>query len=347
MTGDHESPRGRLSLLAGAACLSAPAAACLAAALWPAQAGLCALVGVPAAAAGVLLWCRACRRLRGVGLAGQLRAEEIVRHASDGILTTDRLGRLLSINPAAEELFGYPAEEVLGRGIDTLLEEAPHQPRAGDSACGVPVGTVLGVAAGARELLGRRKGGETFPLELAVSQFSLGGEPMCVGFTRDISKRKQAQKHLAAHYAATRALAEPRELGEAVTRILRGVCGHLGWDVGQFWRPDAAAGTLDCSEVYGEPTAGAPAFNAACRNMPLGPDCGLPGRAWKAGDMVWVADLSSSEEEPSFRLAREAGLAWGAGVPVTASRRGGSRSWACWPFTAGGSRSPTSSWCGC
>jgi PAS domain S-box-containing protein len=276
-------------------------------------------------AGAVLVWYGAAQLLREATLPDRLRAEQIVRHACDAILTTDGEGRLLSFNLAAQKLFGYQAGEVLGRRIDTLLEDPPRQSRPGESVGGVAVGSVLGVASGARELLGRRKDGGTFPLELTVSEFLLAGERVCVAFTRDISKRKQAQRHLAAHYAATRALAESAHLAEAVPRILRGVCGNLDWDVGQFWRLDHTVEPvqLRCTDTWEEPSASVALFNAAARATPVGADTGLAGRVWKAGEMVWLTGLEERSSGPggpnAFELALEVGLRWGAGVPVTAA----------------------------
>ncbi len=316
--GQVLTPPGKWPLLAGAGCMTA-GTVILAACLVAGQANSsCLVVSLTAlAAGGVLLGYGGLRLLREAARADRLRAEQIVRHAADAILTTDCSGRLLSFNLAAEELFGYSAAEVLGQRIEALLEELPRPPRGGESVCGVPVGTILGLATGARELLGRRKDGELFPLELAVSEFTLGNQPLCAAFTRDISKRKQAQKHLAAHYAATRALAEASTLAEAVPRLLRGVCANLDWEVGQFWQLDRAAQMLRCSDAYEEPAAGVSAFNAAARQTPQGADTGLAGRVWQAREVVWLTDPGSEASGPGLELARELGLQWGAGVPVT------------------------------
>jgi PAS domain S-box-containing protein len=312
-------PRGRRPVLLGAAWVSTGV---LALAGWlgfgQSTAFPVALLALLTIALGAcLVWYGAARLLAEASLPDRLRAERIVRHASDAILTTDRTGRLLSFNLAAEDLFGYQASEVLGLGIDKLLEDPPRQ-RPGESTCTVPVGSVLGLATGARELLGRRKDGETFPLELTVSEFRLHGQRVCVAFTRDISKRKQAQRHLAAHYTATRALAEAHDLGEACHRILRGVCGNLGWDVGQFWRLDRAAGGLRCTDTYEEAAAGVSEFSAAERDTFQASDAGLAGRVWKAGEMVWLTGLAHCGQQGGLDLAQKVGLQWGAGVPVTA-----------------------------
>jgi PAS domain S-box-containing protein len=275
------------------------------------------LVGLPS------LWIGARRASRLELPAELLRAEQIVRHGADAILSADSLGRLHSINLAAEDLFGYRASEILGQRIDTLIKEPAQRERSSDSAGVVPVGTVLGLASGARELIGRRKNGETFVLELAISESLVGKESLCVFFARDITKRKQAQKHLAAHYAATRALAEASSLRVAIPRILRGVCANLEWEVGQFWRLDKEQGRLFPAEFYEDPSAGVTEFTTALREAKSRKESHLPERVWKAGKMVWITDLSGRGEEPALELANKVGLVWGAGVPVIASTDGG------------------------
>src|SRR5262249_36525928 len=140
-----------------------------------------------------LVWWGAARVFRDPSRREQHRAEQIIRHAPDAILTTNQAGQILSFNLTAEELFGYRAAELLGQRIATLMQEPPRRRRPGESSCTVPVGSVLGVSSGARELLGRRKDGQTFPLEVAVCDCFLDGERVSAVFTRDVSRRKQAQ----------------------------------------------------------------------------------------------------------------------------------------------------------
>src|SRR5262249_2917783 len=152
------------------------------------------------------------------------------------------------------------------------------------------VGTVLGLAAGAREVIGRRKAGELFPLELTVSAMPFGGEYVTIMFTRDVSKRKRAQRCLTAHYAATCALVEARSLVEALPRILQAICESLHWTAGAFWQLDPCTGRLRCTHLYhapGGPAAAAPdPERLSCRA-----DEGLPGRVWCTAQPVWVENV--------------------------------------------------------
>ncbi len=320
MIPPQDHPPRPWCLLLGAVCLSAAAASGLAAPLHPGlgYAGpAAALVGVAALALGVRRLVRWARRPE------HLRAVQVIHQGPDAILTTDGSGHLVSFNLAAEDLFGYRAADVLGQRISTLIEDTPKRKVAGDTGS-FPVGTIVGLASGAREVTGRRKNGESLPLELALKECRMGEETVCIASARDVSKRKQAQRHLAAHYAATRALAEARGLAEALPRVLGGVCRHLDWDVGLFWRLDAAAQALECAAAFAvqEGDGVLADFLAASRAAQQAPETTLAGRVRQAGEIIWLIDLLGGGPEPALRQARQAGLQWGAGVPVFAAAGG-------------------------
>src|SRR2546430_912597 len=84
--------------------------------------------------------------------------------------------------------------------------------------------------------------GEMFPLELTASSMTLNDESVSVVFARNVSKRKQAQRYLTAHYAATCILAEAPSLTEALPRILQAICEALRVEAGAFWQVDPDAG---------------------------------------------------------------------------------------------------------
>ncbi|HUL94893.1 MAG TPA: MASE4 domain-containing protein [Usitatibacter sp.] len=99
----------------------------------------------------------------------------------DGIVTLDEQGIVESMNPASARIFGYEAAEAAGRSYKMLMPEpyfASEEARA--------VGAV-------REVVGRRKDGSTFPMELAVGEMRLGATRRFVGTVRDITRRKEIE----------------------------------------------------------------------------------------------------------------------------------------------------------
>lgn len=121
------------------------------------------------------------------------RSKTVLDTAVDGIITIDANGRISSANPASERMFGYTQEEMLGRNVSMLMP-SPHHERHDDYirqylASGQK--RIIGIG---REVQGRRRNGEVFPMELAVGEFIEQGEHYFTGFTRDISDRKRAEQ---------------------------------------------------------------------------------------------------------------------------------------------------------
>jgi len=127
----------------------------------------------------------------------QLRA--IIHNVMDGIITLDEAGKIQGFNPAAEKIFGYAEQAVLGTDIGML---APALGAEADGGNGTR--QVLMDKLGQRgiETPGQRADGGTFPMEMSLSEMHLGGVRYFIGIVRDITERKQAEEkiaHLAHH----------------------------------------------------------------------------------------------------------------------------------------------------
>ncbi len=105
--------------------------------------------------------------------------EAVFENLVDPILTIDEHGVVESANPAIEKVFGYTPEEVVGKSITTLMAQ-PHGEHSG------PLQQQPGVG---REVLGRRKDGSTFPMELAIREAMVDGRPLFTGVIRDLGQR--------------------------------------------------------------------------------------------------------------------------------------------------------------
>lgn len=125
---------------------------------------------------------------------GRLRA--IVDTAVDAIITIDEKGCITSFNPAAVRMFGYGPEEVQGRNVNVLMPSPYHDEH--DSYLNNYLGTgmkkIIGIG---REVIGRRKDGTMFPMDLAVSETHLGDRRIFTGIVREISDRKRAEAGMA------------------------------------------------------------------------------------------------------------------------------------------------------
>jgi PAS domain S-box-containing protein len=123
----------------------------------------------------------------------QLRA--IFRTIVDAIVVIDGEGRILDFNPAAERIFGYAAEEVIGQNVRCLMPEPDSSQHDQYLKNYFQTGQPRIIGTG-REVTGLRKDGGTVPLDLAVSEVNYDGRRLFTGILRDITERKQAEEKL-------------------------------------------------------------------------------------------------------------------------------------------------------
>lgn len=114
----------------------------------------------------------------------------------DGLITIDRHATILSVNPAVENIFGYEACELIGQNINILMPEpyrSEHDRYVREYVMG---GMPKIIGTGQRDLKGRRKSGEIFHLDLAISETRINGERVFIGTVRDTSERMTNQDRL-------------------------------------------------------------------------------------------------------------------------------------------------------
>src|SRR6185369_17177605 len=123
------------------------------------------------------------------------RMRSIVDHVVDGIISIVEHGTITQFNRAAERIFGYEAHEVIGKNVKMLMPQPDQEEH--DTAIGKYLRTghakIMGVG---REVMGRRKDGSVFPMELAISEFHQGEERHFTGIVRDITDRKNLEREL-------------------------------------------------------------------------------------------------------------------------------------------------------
>jgi len=123
------------------------------------------------------------------------RLRGILHTAVEGIITIDERGRIESVNPAARKLFGYTQQEMVGRNVSMLMPH-PYASEHGDyldNYTRTGKGKIIGIG---REVIGRRKDGSLFPMDLSVGEVRLAGERFFTGIVRDITERKRLEKEI-------------------------------------------------------------------------------------------------------------------------------------------------------
>jgi two-component system, sensor histidine kinase and response regulator len=125
----------------------------------------------------------------------EARHRAILEAALDGIITIDERGRIEAVNPATERLFGYKASEMIGANVKMLMPSPYHEAHDGYLANYVRTGQrkIIGIG---REVVGRRKDGSVFPMDLSIAEVNVGQRRLFTGMVHDVSDRKQAEEDL-------------------------------------------------------------------------------------------------------------------------------------------------------
>jgi Amt family ammonium transporter len=137
------------------------------------------------------------------------RTEAIVKTAMDGIITFSKEAlTITNLNPAAETIFGYPANQVYDRPITLLFGSTEANDRPAELQRAAATLSEIIAANSHREVTGQRADGSTFPMEVMITEARVGDESFYAGTFRDITERKRAEEEL--HHA--------KEAAEAANR---------------------------------------------------------------------------------------------------------------------------------
>jgi PAS domain S-box-containing protein len=136
------------------------------------------------------------------------RLRAMLASALDAVVSMDHRGRVIGWNHAAETIFGYRADEAVGRDMADLIVP-PALRGAHRRGLARFLATEEGIVLDRRlELTGLHKNGTEFPVELTITRVDLAGPPSFTGYLRDITDRKQAEADIRASRARLVAVAD-------------------------------------------------------------------------------------------------------------------------------------------
>lgn len=119
----------------------------------------------------------------------------LFENATEGIILTNGIGKIVLVNPAAERMFGYNSGEIIGKPIEILIPDKvkPNHQDLREGFYKKPSNRVMGHG---RDLHGKRKDGTNMPVEVSLSYYKKDKEVFVIAFIVDITKRKEIEESM-------------------------------------------------------------------------------------------------------------------------------------------------------
>jgi two-component system, LuxR family, sensor kinase FixL len=176
--------------------------------------------------------------------------QSILDTVPDAMIVIDEAGIMRSFSPAAERLFGWATAEALGRNVSMLMPSPHREEHDGYLERYYRTGErrIIGVG---RIVVGERKGGATFPMELSVGEMRTGSGRFFTGFARDLSERQAAEARMQelqaelVHVSRLTAMGEMASaLAHELNQPLAAIANYLKGSSRLLARPDAPSHRL-------------------------------------------------------------------------------------------------------
>jgi two-component system, LuxR family, sensor kinase FixL len=165
---------------------------------------------------------RAARRAAEESVGGVVMREahlrSILETVPDAMVVIDAQGIIQSFSVAAERLFGYSAEEMTGRNVSMLMPSPYREGHDGYIKRYLDTGErrIIGIG---RIVVGQRKDGTTFPMELAVGEVHTANERFFTGFVRDLTERQHTERRLQEVHNELIHVSRVSEMGQMASAI--------------------------------------------------------------------------------------------------------------------------------
>lgn len=246
----------------------------------------------------------------------------IIATALDAFIGMDAAGVITEWNIQAEQMFGWPRQEAIGRLLSATIVPIQHR-EAHERGLRHFLATGEGPILNTRiEITACHRDGRELPVELAISPALVReGAYTFSAFVRDISVQKRMEERSALHHSATKILAEGETLMDALPKILRAVCNLSRWDLGALWLVDDHTGVISCTDIWHHPSVEATEFSRVTMQTSFTRGLGLPGRVWANGKPAWSHDVVQDTNFPRAPFAAQANLHGAFAFPIMSNEK--------------------------
>lgn len=249
------------------------------------------------------------------GEEARRRLGAIVESSEDAIISTDLKMIITTWNSGAERLFGYPAEDVIGKPVTILIPPERH-----DEEPEILKRIRRGEHVHHYETIRRRKDGRLLNISLTVSPIK-DENGLVVGaskIARDITDRVRADRRRTAQYTVASLLAGSWTFEEASSPILQTVASIGDWVASAIWLHDETTDKLRCAFTWNAGSEDLEKFRQTSRTIVFKKGEGLPGRVWESKKPTWIHDVRIDANFPRAQSATEAGIVGGFAFPLFA-----------------------------
>jgi PAS domain S-box-containing protein len=245
--------------------------------------------------------------------ASRERYRDLFENSSEMMATLDLGGKFLYVNPAWKNCFGRDMSKTLEH---ESFEDA-FGPTSRTDAAFLLRRAMAGETIDRAPLRNETEDGRVLDLELSLHQRRKSGRPVAVQcLARDVTQQKQREHRLALQLVVSQIVGENVSSEMAATRVLEALCVSQGWDVALKWDVNPEENKLEFSTAWGVPGANTEALIQESMAMRMAPGVSLPGRAWKEGRLVWIADMTGVPVDPRVQSAVRHQMASGWAAPV-------------------------------
>ncbi|HZL88781.1 MAG TPA: PAS domain S-box protein [Pirellulaceae bacterium] len=242
-----------------------------------------------------------------------LHLAAIVESSDDAIISKSADGTILSWNAGAERLYGYSAEEVVGKSFSVLV-----LPEHVDEVSQIISRLKQGERIEHFETVRLRKDRKRVRVSISYSPIRDGAGELigAAAIAREITERHRADARRNVRLAIAETLARSEDISQAAPQILQAVCRGLGWDAGALWTVADDGRILRCLDCWHQEGLGIEPFVALTRKSEFPRGVGLPGRVWSSAKAAWIGDVTHDDNFPRAPVAGPLGLHSAVGFPM-------------------------------